>query len=77
LKIAALLDQIEVQYVILKGEPSEINIRLNKFKKIPEIKILIMSIEQAASGINITEANHVFFIHPIFGMLPNKAKITY
>lgn len=51
--------------------------RLTKFKKVPEIKVLLMSIEQAASGINVTEANHVFFAHPIFGYAPESALITY
>ena len=36
-----------------------------------------MSIEQAASGINVTVANHIFFAHPIFGMEFEKAAITY
>ena len=58
---------MQIPYIILKGVPSEINIRLNIFKKNPEVKILIMSIEQSASGINVTEANHVFFAHPVFG----------
>ena len=58
-----------MQFILIQGEPSEINIRLNKFKRIPEVRVLIMSIEQAASGINVTEANHVFFIHPIFGKI--------
>eukprot|EP00330_Aristerostoma_sp_ATCC50986_P009778 CAMPEP_0114587388 /NCGR_PEP_ID=MMETSP0125-20121206/10353_1 /TAXON_ID=485358 ORGANISM="Aristerostoma sp., Strain ATCC 50986" /NCGR_SAMPLE_ID=MMETSP0125 /ASSEMBLY_ACC=CAM_ASM_000245 /LENGTH=159 /DNA_ID=CAMNT_0001783259 /DNA_START=2305 /DNA_END=2784 /DNA_ORIENTATION=+ len=69
--------EIGIPFVILKGEPSEINISLNQFKKEPEIKVLLMSIEQAASGINVTEANHVFFVHPIFGMEYDKAALTY
>lgn len=36
-----------------------------------------MSIEQAASGINLIEANHVFFMHPIFGMTYDKSRSTY
>jgi SNF2 family DNA or RNA helicase len=36
-----------------------------------------MSIEQAASGINVTEATHVFFAHPIFGATPEVAISTY
>ncbi|KRX04145.1 P-loop containing nucleoside triphosphate hydrolase [Pseudocohnilembus persalinus] len=77
LKIANLLEETNIQYFILKGEPSEVNIRLQKFKKQPDVKVLIMSIEQAASGINIVEANHVIFVHPIFGMNREKSQITY
>lgn len=62
---------------MLKGEPSEINISLNSFNSVPEIKVLIMSIEQSASGINVTSANHIFFAHPIFGMEYYQAARTY
>lgn len=51
----------------LRGEPSEINYRLKVFRNDPEMRVLLLSIEQAASGINLTEANHVFFAHPILG----------
>lgn len=40
-----MFDEAKLEYLILRGEPSEINITLNKFKKIPEIKVLMMSIE--------------------------------
>lgn len=36
-----------------------------------------MSVEQSASGINVTAANHVYFAHPIFGMEYEKAALTY
>ena len=54
-------------YLELRGEPTEINYRLNLFRKDPGIMVLLLSIEQAASGINLTEANHVFFAHPLLG----------
>jgi len=75
--LSAIFYQENIQYTILRGEPSEINMSLLKFKFLPEIKILLMSIEQAASGINVPEANHVFFAHPIFGMEFEKAALTY
>ncbi|KAL4472296.1 hypothetical protein ABPG72_011657 [Tetrahymena utriculariae] len=76
-KISQKLQKIDIPHVVLLGEPSEINIRLNTFKKIPEVRILIMSIEQAASGINLIEANHVIFMHPIFGVSYEKSRSTY
>jgi len=76
-RLEEIFTSIEVRYMVLKGQPSEINIALNKFKTIPDVKVLLMSIEQAASGINVTEANHVFFAHPIFGMSFEKAALTY
>ncbi len=56
-----------VPFLELRGEPSEINYRLNVFRNDPSVEVLLLSIEQAASGINLTEANHVFFAHPILG----------
>ncbi|EAS01636.1 helicase carboxy-terminal domain protein (macronuclear) [Tetrahymena thermophila SB210] len=76
-KISQKLQKIDIPHVVLLGEPSEINIRLNTFKKVPEVRILIMSIEQAASGINLIEANHVIFMHPIFGVSYEKSRSTY
>jgi len=76
-RLENIFDQLDLSYMVLRGDPTEINIALNKFKEVPEIKILLMSIEQAASGINVTAANHVFFAHPIFGMSFDKAAITY
>jgi len=76
-RLEEIFTSIEVRYMVLKGQPSEINIALNKFKTIPDVKVLLMSIEQSASGINVTEANHIFFAHPIFGMSFEKAALTY
>lgn len=58
-----------INHILLKGSlcsPNEINISLTKFKTNLNIKVLLMSIEQSASGINVIEANHVFFAHPLF-----------
>ena len=76
-RLCDIFSQVGIEYIVLKGVASEINLRLNIFKKVPHIKVLLMSIEQSASGINVTEANHVFFAHPIFGVGSEKAKITY
>ena len=50
---------------------------MHKFCSSPQIRIMIMSIEQAASGINLTEANNIIFVNPIFGMNNEKTSITY
>ena len=75
--LSEIFNKVGIQYMVLRGEPTEINMSLAKFKINPEMKILLMSVEQAASGINVQEANHVFFAHPIFGMEFEKAAITY
>jgi SNF2 family DNA or RNA helicase len=76
-ELITMLVRCGVNFLILRGEPTEINISLNQFKKIPELKVLLMSVEQSASGINVTCANHIFFAHPIFGMSYEKAAVTY
>jgi len=59
--LSEIFSSMGIQYMVLRGEPTEINISLAKFKTNPDLKILLMSVEQAASGINVQEANHVFF----------------
>ena len=76
-KLCSMFDKIDIQYVVLKGVPNEINIRLHKFKTLPEIRIILMSLEQAASGINLQEANNIFFAHPIFGFDSEKSIELY
>lgn len=75
--IAKIFILNKISYVTLRGLPSEINISLNKFKNDKNIKVLIMSIEQSASGLNITEATHVYFAHPIFNLHYQDAKRQY
>ena len=77
LKLCSMFDQVNVSYMILKGVPKNINIRLQKFKNMADIRVIFMSIEQAASGVNLQEANHVFFAHPIFGFSKEKTKELY
>lgn len=75
--ISVIFELNDISYVVLKGIPSEINISLNKFKNDKNIKVLIMSIEQSASGLNITEATHIFFAHPIFNYTHHDAIRQY
>ena len=76
-RLSKLFEKLNIPYIVLKGVPSEVNLSLQQFKQESSIKVLLMSIEQSASGINVTEANHVFFAHPIFGVTPEFASVTY
>jgi SNF2 family DNA or RNA helicase len=53
-RIAREFEKVGMPYLELKGVPSEINYRLNIFRNDPSLRILLLSIEQAASGINLT-----------------------
>jgi SNF2 family DNA or RNA helicase len=75
--ICSIFDINNITYTVLKGVPCEINISLNKFKTDKNIKVLVMSIQQSASGLNITEATHVFFAHPIFNFTYQDANRQY
>jgi SNF2 family DNA or RNA helicase len=75
--ICKIFDVNKITYAVLQGVPSEINISLNKFKTDKNIKVLIMSIQQSASGLNITEATHIFFAHPIFNFTHQDANRQY
>jgi len=75
--LCQILKTQNIQHVILRGDTSDINISLYAFKYNPEIKVILMSVEQAASGINLQEANHVFFAHPVYYNDHEQMKITY
>ena len=40
---------------------------IERFKKDPNIKIIMLSSSNAASGINLTEANKILFLETIYG----------
>ncbi|KAK6749536.1 hypothetical protein RB195_001882 [Necator americanus] len=60
---AALLRLLKLPYAVLdKGSKSK---TLSKFRSDPELKILVMPLRMGANGLNLTQANHVFFMEPI------------
>lgn len=65
--VKAVFEAVGVNYVVLRGRPSDINMSLSGFRENGEVRVLLMSVEQAASGINVSEANRVYFLHPLFG----------
>ena len=54
---------------ILKGSASERKNILQRFSKgvKPEDQVLVLSMEESSSGMNLVCANHVIFVHPFFG----------
>lgn len=75
--ICDIFNKKNIGHIILQGVPSELNISLNKFKHDKNIKVLIMSIEQSASGLNILEAPNIYFAHPIFNYTYQEANVQY
>lgn len=69
-----LLDQIEVALNEIKIESCTVkgitNMRLKAirtFQESPNCKVILLSSVFGASGINLTEANYVFIVHPFLG----------
>ena len=67
------LKEIEINNVRCKGTAYHRNAAIMKFKKGLESKkktrtaIILLSLENAASGTNLTEATHIFLVDPIRG----------
>ena len=71
--ISNTLKEIEINNVRCKGTAYHRNAAIMKFKKGLESKkkirtaIILLSLENAASGTNLTEATHIFLLDPIRG----------
>ena len=54
---------------VLEGSTAARTTTLNAFQnsKNPEDQVLLLSIEESATGINLPIANHCVFVHPMFG----------
>lgn len=63
-KVEDVLDDYGFTYEVLQGNVMQKKNKLHRFKH-EDVNILIMSFETAASGTNLTEASHVFFVNPM------------
>ncbi len=57
--ISKNLNTHEVNHMILNGSYHTLNSKLRKFRLDTSIRIVLLSSEKAASGLNLTEANHI------------------
>jgi SNF2 family DNA or RNA helicase len=60
--ISKVLDESNIGYLILNGSFNVINSRIKKFKLDLSIRIVLLSSDKAASGLNLTEANHIILL---------------
>ena len=60
--ISKNLTSNSVNHMILNGSYHTINSKLRKFRLDNSIRIILMSSEKAASGLNLTEANHIILM---------------
>ncbi|CAK0829206.1 unnamed protein product, partial [Prorocentrum cordatum] len=65
-KIAAAFVDFEIRHALLRGTVSERSRTLKKFRQADSsIDVLLLSLEDSASGTNLTCANHVLLVHPM------------
>ena len=64
--IGKTLDEFGIKFVYCQGNNYVLNKNINKFKKDPSIRVIMLSSESSNSGSNLTEANHIIFIDVLF-----------
>ena len=57
-----VLTESNINYLTLNGSFNVINSRIKKFKLDSSIRIVLLSSDKAASGLNLTEANHILLL---------------
>jgi len=63
-RVAAALSAHGISFLQLppRGDAGEV---LKRFQECSTPRVIIMSLQRAASGANLTKANHVLFVHPM------------
>lgn len=60
--LEGVLKEMNIEYVLLKGQVHVLNSRIQKFKKDKNIRIVLLSSENSPSGLNLTQANHIVLL---------------
>lgn len=72
-RLSLALTQNKIGHGLLQGNIFERTRALERFRKDEESSLLLLSLEDSASGTNLTEANHVFLLHPMLASSPEEA----
>jgi len=72
-QIGNTLDENGIKNVYVKGNVHQRNKAITTFKTEKDVKVIMLSLEHAASGINLTEASHIILMDPIAGTI-NEAR---
>ena len=65
LLIHEVLNSRNINSVYCKSHANSIKKQMNKFKKDPDVNVILLSVDKANSGCNLIEANYVIFIDVI------------
>ena len=60
--VGKVLQETEINHLFLNGSIHVINGRIKKFKLDKSVRVVLLSSEKAASGLNLTEATHVVLL---------------
>jgi len=70
--VSRALNDRSVKHLSLVGNIFDRSRTLEQFRSDPSISLLLLSLEDSASGTNLTVASHVFLLHPM--LAPSQAK---
>ena len=60
--VEGVLKEMNIEYVLLKGQVHVLNSRIKKFKKDKNIRVVLLSSDNSPSGLNLTQANHIVLL---------------
>ena len=60
--VGKVLQEFDIKYLNLNGSIHVVNGRIRRFKLDESIRIVLMSSEKSASGLNLQEANHIVLL---------------
>lgn len=66
-QVGETLEEEGIKHVFVKGNVHSKTNAIATFKKSSEVRCIMLSLESAASGLNLTEANYVVLIDPVAG----------
>ena len=65
--IGSVLKDFNIKHLYIKGNVHTVTLNITKFKTDESYRVIMISSEKAASGMNLTEANHIIFADVING----------
>mmetsp|Transcript_1066 Transcript_1066/g.3224 ORF Transcript_1066/g.3224 Transcript_1066/m.3224 type:complete len:781 (-) Transcript_1066:26-2368(-) len=71
--VGEALEGMGIAHVRLRGPAAQRGRLITEFQEKPEPSVLLQSLENSASGANLTRASHVLLVHPMDAESPSKA----
>jgi len=71
--VGEALSRLGIDYIRLQGTAVQRSRAIAAFQKQASPKVLLQSLENSASGANLTRANHVLLVHPMDADSPERA----